>query len=115
MFICPGSRDIVSKTSDGDDHGRQGARLLLELTDLPRGFEAIHDWHVEVKENDAWFAFHAGRVQRRSFVDADLLAFFDGRFVGFYGFLAVCGDEPREPITVGNQCEKLQIDRLPLG
>jgi hypothetical protein len=53
MLVSFRPGNIVSQPRDGDDDGPRGVCLLFELPDLAGGFEAVHDWHVEVEEDDA--------------------------------------------------------------
>jgi len=45
----------IAQTRYGDDGGSAGAAEVFEAANGARGFEAVHDRHVDVHENDVGF------------------------------------------------------------
>lgn len=71
------------------------------MADLASGFEAVHDWHVEVEQDDTLFTFRVG-LRWSCRIGVRFVIRFGEGFVGIYGFLAVGGEQSREAIAVGD-------------
>lgn len=52
MLISLRPGNIISQPRDSNDNRPRSVDLLFELPDMAGCFEAVHDWHVEVEEDD---------------------------------------------------------------
>lgn len=52
MLISLRPSNVISQPCDGNDDGPRGVCLLFELPDVAGRFETVHDWHVEIEEDD---------------------------------------------------------------
>lgn len=119
VLISFGPSNIVSQARDSNDDCARAVCLLFGLPDLAGGFEAVHDWHVEVEEHDVGSGLMPGRGCRYYWfvvivivVVVVVVGGLTVRFVDFDGFFAVRGEEAGEMVAVGDHGEKLEVDWL---
>jgi len=101
-------RRRVSKACDSHDHSSRASTCILEATNCPRGFEAIHNRHVYIHQHDFWLDGSLGLIV------ADIVGalLFCGIFVNVDGFLTVLCCTIGMSAFLGKDFEKAQIDSL---